>query len=149
MKAALIVVAVSLLVVIATKTQFAGHSPEAVKAPRATTDAIPPVELPSSLGQSDEAGPEIKLVLLALLPHGFETNEMQLESGDYLLIIGNRTGLREVNVRLDREGKERVAAAAAGGRQREWKKRVKLTPGNYIVTANDNPEWTCRIVVRP
>jgi hypothetical protein len=28
-------------------------------------------------------------------------------------------------------------------------KRLKLTPGNYLVTANDNPEWTCRIVVRP
>jgi len=72
---------------------------------------------------------------------------MQLDVGEYLLIIGNRTGLKEVSIRLDRKGNERVAATAMGGRQRDWKKRLKLTAGTYFVTANDNPTWTCQIVV--
>ncbi len=145
---AVIVAAVLLMVGIAAKSHFAGHNAHAENVPQTAADAIPRIQIPSNLDQS-EAGPEVKLVLLALLVNGFENNEMQLEAGDYMFIIGNRTGLREVNIRLEREGKERVAEAAAGGRQREWKKRLKLTPGNYIVTANDNPEWTCRIVVRP
>jgi hypothetical protein len=146
---AVIVAAVLLLAGVAAKSYFAVRNAHAENVPQAPSDAIPPVQIPSSLGRSEEAGPEVKLVLLALQLHGFEKNEMQLEAGNYLFTIGNRTGLREVNIWLDRDGKERVAEAAAGGRQREWKKRLKLIPGNYIVTANDNPEWTCRIVVRP
>jgi hypothetical protein len=115
----------------------------------AAAEAIPPVDIPSSLAQPDEVGPDFKLLLLALLPHGFETNEMQLEAGEYFFIIANRTGLREVDVRLDREGKGRVGEATVGGRKRSWKQRFKLTPGNYIVSANDNPNWICRIEVRP
>lgn len=146
---AVIVAAVLLLVGIAGKSHLAGRNAHAEKVPQAAADAIPPAQIPSDLGQSDEAGSEVKLILLSLIVHGFENNELQLEAGDYLFIIANRTGRREVNIRLDREGKERIAEAAAVGRQREWKKRLKLTPANYILTADDNPEWTCRIVVRP
>lgn len=110
-------------------------------------DAVAPVNVPPLLAQSDEAGPGVKLVLLALLPEGFDTSLMQLEPGDYVFIIGNRTGLRDVNVRFDREGNARVAAATLRGRQRDWKQRMQLVSGTYLVTANENPEWSCRIVV--
>jgi hypothetical protein len=147
MKAALIFAAVLLLVVVATTSNFARRGAKIEVVAPVAANAIPPVDIPSSLAQSGEAGPEVKLVLLALLPHGFENTEMHLDAGDYVFIIGNRTGLREVDVRVDREGKERVASAAVGGRKRDWKQRLKLTPGTYVVTANDNPDWTCRIVV--
>ena len=139
MKALLIAAAVLLLVGVAAKSHFETSA----------ASEIPPVEIPSNLAQSDEVGPEFKLVLLALLPHGFETSEINLVAGEYVLIIGNRTGLREVDVRIDREGKERLGEATVGGRQRDWKQRIKLTPGTYIVGANDNPEWSCRIEVKP
>ena len=145
MKAILIVVGVVLLVGVAAKSQFAGRVAEVEN----VAQAIAPITIPAGLEQTGEAGPEVKLVLLALWPQGFETSEMQLEPGEYLFIVGNRTGLREVNVQLEREGNGRVAEAAVGGRQRDWKKRLKLTPGTYVVTANDNPDWTCRVVVRP
>ena len=139
-----IILAVGILLVIAmAKSQFMGRSTAAGN----VTNAIAPVAIPASLAQADEAGPEVKLILLALMPEGFDRREVQLEAGEYLFIVGNRTGLKEVNVRLDREGNERLAATALGGRQKDWKKRLKLTPGTYVVTANDNPDWTCRIVV--
>ncbi|HET8781230.1 MAG TPA: hypothetical protein VFM63_02340 [Pyrinomonadaceae bacterium] len=143
MKAVLILAAVLLLVAAATKSHFARRGAEVEN----IANAIAPVDTPPNLGQSDEAGPEVKLVLLALWPEGFETNEMQLEPGEYLFIIGNRTGLKEVNVQLQREGRERLAAAVVGGRRRDLKQRVRLTPGIYVVTAGENPEWTCRIMV--
>ena len=146
MKTVLILTAGVLLVVGVTKAQFVGRYAEVDSVTNAT-NAIAPVAIPSSLDQSQEASPEVKLILIALRPEGFETNEMQLEPGDYLFIIGNRTGLQNVNVRLDRDGNERIDAASVGGRQRDWKKRLKLSPGVYVLTANDNPDWICRIVV--
>jgi hypothetical protein len=146
MKAALILAAVFLLVVVGATSNLARRGANAEDVVL-TANAIPPVGIPASLAQSGEAGPEVKLVLLALLPEGFDSTEIQLEAGDYLFIIGNRTGLKEVNVRLEREGNGRVAAARVGGRRSDWKQRLKLTPGTYLVTAADNPDWTCRIVV--
>ena len=143
MKTILILAAVLLLVLGAAKSQFIEHMAGAEE----ISDAITPVVIPDRLEQSDEAGPEVKLVLLALWPEGFEMNEMQLAPGEYLFIIGNRTGLREVSVTLDREGNERMAAATIGGRQRDLKQRLKLTPGTYVVTADENPNWICRIAV--
>lgn len=139
MKVVLILGAIILLAIVSTASHLARHREN-------VENVIAPITIPT---QSDEANSDIKLVLLALRPEGFETNEMQLDAGEYLFIIGNRTGLRDVNVRLDREGNERVAAATVGGRHRDLKQRLKLTPGTYLVTANDNPEWTCRIVVGP
>jgi hypothetical protein len=144
MKAVLILAAVLLLVVAANNSHYLGRSAEVESA----ANAIAPVDIPSNLGQSDEAGPGVKLVLLALMPEGFDSNEIQLDAGEYLFIIGNRTGLKEVSVRLDREGNEHIAMAAVGGRRRDWKKRLKLTPGTYVITADDNTDWTCRITVR-
>lgn len=143
MKAVLILVAVLLLAVGATKSHFAGRSATVEHA----ANAIPPLEISSRFGQSDEADPQVKLVLLALRPEGFDSSEMQLEAGEYLFIIGNRTGLKEVNIRLEHEGNERVATAKVRGRRMDWKQRMKLKPGTYLITADDNPDWTCRIVV--
>jgi|SRR5687768_339361 len=89
MKTILIVAAVLLLAVGAAKSQFIGR----IAGVEQVADAIAPVPIPASIEQSQEAGPEVKLVLLALRPEGFETNEMQLEPGEYLFIIGNRTGI--------------------------------------------------------
>lgn len=147
MKPILILATAVLLVAVATNSHFVQSSADAENVSISAT--IPPINIPSNLGQSDEAGPEVKLVLLALLPHGFDTNQMQIEAGDYLFIVANRTGLREVNVRLERGGNERVASATVRGSRIRWKQRLKLTPGSYLVTADDNPDWTCRIVVRP
>ena len=143
MKTIVFVAAVLLLAVGAAKSQFIGR----IAGVEQVADAIAPVAIPASIEQSQEAGPEVKLVLLALKPEGFEANEMQLEPGEHLFIIGNRTGLREVSMRLERQGSGRVAEAAVGGRPRDWKTRLRLTPGTYVLTANDNPDWICRIVV--
>jgi hypothetical protein len=148
MKSVLITAAVLLLVGLVAKSHLAGRHLNAAEKPPVAEDVIPPVDIPAHLGQFDEVGPDFKLLLLALLPHGFETSEMQLDAGDYLFIVGNRTGLKEVDVRVDREGKERLAAGTVGGRSRNWKQRLKLTPGSYVVSADGNPEWSCRLVVR-
>ena len=144
MKTILILAAVLLLVLSAAKSRFIAGTAGAEE----MSDALASTVIPDRLEQSDETGPEVKLVLLALWPEGFEINEMQLAPGEYLFIIGNRTGVRRVSVNLDREGNDRLVAATVGGRQRDFKQRLKLTPGTYAVTADENPNWICRIRVR-
>ena len=143
MKALFVLAAIVLVVVAGANSQMIGRYSDVTN----SATAIAPVQIPATLDQTGEAGPEVKLVLLALLPEGFESKDMQLAPGDYVFIIGNRTGLRDISVRLDREGVGRVGAPTLGGRQRDWKQRLRLTTGTYLVTANDNPDWTCRIVV--
>ena len=70
MKPILIVVAVLLVVAVTTKSHFAGLGGTVDNA----LNAIPPVSIPSILDQSEDAGSELKLVLLALMPEGFERN---------------------------------------------------------------------------
>ena len=143
MKLLIILAAVVLLVLAGMNSRLIGRYAEAED----VANAIPAVHVPAILDQTGEAGSEVKLVLLALLPEGFDQREMQLEPGDYVFIVGNRTGLRDVNLRLDRDGIARVAAATLAGRQKDWKQRIRFTTGTYLVTANDNPAWSCRIVV--
>ena len=138
MKTILVFGAISVLIVISAAARFAGDTENIENGP----SAIP-------ILQSDELTSDVKLVLLALRPEGFETSEIQLAAGEYVFIIGNRTGMKEINVRLDREQRESLVAATLRGRQKDWKQRLKLTPGTYVVRANDNPDWTCRIVVGP
>ena len=143
MRLLIIVAAVVLLVLAGANSRLIGRYAES----KDVANTIPAVHVPAILDQTGEAGPEVKLVLLALLPEGFDPREMQLAPGDYVFIVGNRTGLREINIRLDREGVARVAVATLAGRQKDWKQRMRLTTGTYLITANDNPEWSCRIVV--
>jgi hypothetical protein len=150
MKAILVITAILLLAIVSTNSYLAARSAnvEKVPAPVPTAASSPTqVDTSGSIDQSDEASSDIKLVLLALRPEGFESSEMQLTAGEYLFIIGNRTGLDEVNVRFHGEGKERMAAGTVRGRRKGWKQRLKLTPGTYFLTVDGNPDWTCRIVV--
>ena len=143
MKLLIVLAAVVLLAVAETNSRLIGRYSDS----KDIAKEIPAVNVPAILDQTGEAGPEVKLVLLALLPEGFDQRELRLEPGEYVFIVGNRTGLRQVNVRLDRVGAAGVAAATLAGRQRDWKQRMRLTMGTYLITANDNPDWSCRIVV--
>lgn len=141
MKATLVLVV--MLVVLATAvSQYAGST---------TTDnqqpSIPAADNSSApAAQSDEAISDIKVVLVNLRPEGCEPEELQLPAGEYLFIARNRTGLDEVNLRLTRESQQ-IADAKIPALRKDWKQRLKLTPGTYQLTESTQPQWTCRIVV--
>lgn len=143
MKVNLISVAILLVVAASTASQFAGRSA------KLTEHALIPALLNSSrpVDQTEEANRDIKVVLLTLRPEGFEPQEMQLSAGEYLLIAKNRTGLDELNLRLARDNGEHVSQAKVGARRKDWKQRLKLSPGTYRLTESSHPEWSCRIVV--
>jgi Na+-transporting methylmalonyl-CoA/oxaloacetate decarboxylase gamma subunit len=96
---------------------------------------------------NDEAPANIQVVLLTLRSEGFEPAELQLAAGEYLLVVRNRTGLDEVDVSLVRENGQHLGQSKVGARQKDWKQRLKLTPGTYLLNETNHPDWTLRVVV--
>jgi len=90
---------------------------------------------------------DVEVLLLTLRPTGFESREVTLPAGDYVLIVRNRSGLDEFGVRLARETGENLREAKMPRHKRDWKHFLKLTPGNYVLTEVDHPDWTCRIKI--
>ncbi|HYP54559.1 MAG TPA: hypothetical protein VEQ42_13500 [Pyrinomonadaceae bacterium] len=108
--------------------------------------ASPPV---ASLPQQDEDSPAGEVVVLNLRPEGFEPAELTLAAGDYLLVVNNRTGLDEFALRLEREGQGTLREARPPRRARNWRQMLRLTPGTYLLTETNHPEWALRVTVTP
>ncbi len=90
-----------------------------------------------------------KVVLLAVRPTGFDPAEATLPAGKYLLVVQNRSGLHEVTLRMEAESGHRMLEARIPAGRSDWRKRLKLAPGNYTLTEANNPEWVCRLSVTP
>ncbi len=143
-----------LVAITASASHFAARNAREKKLPTASTTStslkeghVPNLSVSRAVGSTDEAPSDIRVVLLALRSEGFEPQEIQLAAGEYLFVVRNRTGLDEVNVRLLREANQQLATAKVRARQRDWKQRLQLTPGTYVLTESGHPEWSCRIVV--
>jgi hypothetical protein len=156
-KALLLSAAILALAIGSTTTHFARRKAKAEEpTPAATTTPATPQSASleeAPLSQSDqarsdsEASSDIKVVLLALRPEGFEPETLELPAGEYLFVIRNRSGLDEINLRLTRGDTEHFREGRVPGRRRDWKQRVQLSAGTYRVTETGHQNWTCRIVV--
>jgi len=86
---------------------------------------------------------------LSLRASGFETKEISISAGDYFVVIQNATGLDEVALRIERETGQRVHEMRLSRLKKRWRQMVHFTPGQYVVSEVDHPEWTCHITVMP
>ena len=83
-------------------------------------------------------------LLFELRPAGFIPTETEVSAGNYMLLLQNRSGIRELNFTLEHESQGRVAASDQ--QRRDWTKRIQLGPGTYILSEANHPEW--RAVIR-
>ena len=86
---------------------------------------------------------------IALRMNGFAPNEITHPAGDFFISVTNLTGLPDISFRLDRENGERLHSAKVPKGKRSWRQHVRLTPGDYVLSVTDLPEWTCRITITP
>lgn len=101
--------------------------------------------------RQDGAGQdESEAEVIVLLPGGFEPTEVTRPHGRFLLVVNNRTGLEQVELRLEREsgGGRLHEVRLSEGRLRS-KQYEDLTPGTYLLTEADHPDWLCRITITP
>ena len=85
------------------------------------------------------ADDEPQVVSLQVTPSGFEPSETIVPRGQFLILVQNRTGQRDLSFYLIRENQERLAESDR--QKRDWKAHVQLGPGTYIVGETSHPEW--------
>lgn len=92
--------------------------------------------------QHDAEAPQA--LLLELRPSGFIPAETTVPAGNYFLLLQNHSGLRELTFNLERQNEGTVASSNRD--KRDWRERIQLTPGTYIVSETSHVEW--RSVIR-
>jgi|SRR5678815_43200 len=83
----------------------------------------------------------------ALRMNGFLPEEITRPAGEYLLSVTDLTNLPDLTFSLNRENGEQVHKAKVPKEKRSWRQHIRLTPGDYVLTVVDHPEWTCRITI--
>ena len=89
----------------------------------------------------------VDVVRLALRTFGFEEKEITRKAGPVYFFVENVSGFRQVNFRLDREAGARLKDVPLPKGKFRWQEVVNLTPGTYLLTVAENPNWVCRITI--
>jgi hypothetical protein len=89
----------------------------------------------------------IARALVTIRPFGFEPADITRPAGPFLLEVHNRSGLREVVLRIDREAGNRLYEERVPRRKLDWRTIVNVPPGRYLLTEEGHPTWVCRITI--
>ena len=102
----------------------------------------------SSVTTAQKSGTSDVIVLpIALRTNGFNPTEITRPAGNYFISVTNLTGVPDLTFQLDRENGERLHSAKVPKGKRSWREHMRLTPGDYVLSVTELPEWTCRITV--
>ena len=96
------------------------------------------------------------MLTLPLLPEGFASDKVTVEAGAYWIDILNRTGVRGLQIEVDRmpggsvEGnaQKREAEGPEDKDRSRFLKAVNLAHGTYRVRVVGHPTWVCAINVK-
>lgn len=97
--------------------------------------------------QSASQRERLETELITIQPSGFEPAEITRPPGRFVLGVDNRSGLDDIELRLERAGDGRVAALQARKRKSSWREEVSFPPGQYLLKEANHPEWTCLITI--
>lgn len=110
-----------------------------------TSSSTTSVSTSTLQGNSPPNGVEAELITIR--PTGFEPAEIARPAGKFLLAIDNRSGLPEIEFRLDRAGGGSESHVRVSRNKIDWRGVVDLRPGVYLLREAYHPEWLCRITV--
>jgi hypothetical protein len=86
-----------------------------------------------------QATDELQVLLFELRPYGFIPAEITVAPGKYLIAVQNRSGMKDLTFRLDRDNGARLSESRAS--TKEWKSQVTLGRGTYILSEASEPSW--------
>ena len=87
--------------------------------------------------------------LLTIRPTGFDPREINRAPGAFLLAVDNRSGNDAVTLHLSREGGVRLRDVPLTRGHLKWREKINLPPGEYSLTEENHPDWSCRITIVP
>ncbi|MEW6738169.1 MAG: hypothetical protein AB1489_43245 [Acidobacteriota bacterium] len=96
-----------------------------------------------------QAEGEKQLIVIYSTPEGFEPSEVTARAGESIVMILNRSGIKDLtySVTLQQEQSPIFSATTELGSSALGS--VSLTAGEARVTEATHPEWSCRINVTP
>jgi hypothetical protein len=89
------------------------------------------------------------VLLVTLRPSGFAPKLITRPQGRFLLTVDNRSGLNEMFLRLDSLTFNRVIDRHVSRERLNLRQVVDLTPGQYLLTEANHPNWICAIAITP
>jgi hypothetical protein len=99
--------------------------------------------IPNSLKSANR----VEVVVVTVLPTGFEPNEIKRGPGKFLLAVDNRSNLRDLKLRLeDESGNVRHEHRIHGGKL-DSREPLDLPTGRYLLKVINQKEWVCRIEI--
>ena len=110
---------------------------------------------PALSGQTLQAEPAESIPLI-LRPWGFEPQDLTLPAGLTAFRVYNRTGVRELDLRFEREeegpepgtvNRVLLKQELVSRDRRKWREVQDLEAGTYVLREENHPKWTCRITV--
>ncbi len=133
-------VLIILITVTVTRHVWRPHSGLNARIENSSSLALP---LPAS--ETQDNSETIEAEVITIRATGFEPMTITRDKGKFLLVVHNRSGLREVVLRLDREAGGRLHNVRVPREKLNWKTLVDLNPGRYVLTEANHPDWVCQI----
>lgn len=101
--------------------------------------------------EASSAAPQQKIEaeLITIYPQGFVPREIRRPPGKFLIAIDNRSGIQEIELRLDHETGNRLRQVQVARKKVAWRDLVELPPGKYRLTEANHPDWVCRFEISP
>lgn len=101
-------------------------------------------------GQGNPNNPRIEGEVIVVRPWGFDPTSITRPKGSFILMVDNRSGLVDLDLRLDKAtGNHIKGAHATDHRQHDWVDLFDLEPGDYLLTEATHPKWVCKIAITP
>lgn len=89
----------------------------------------------------------IEAELVTVKPSGFDPLEIRRPPGRFYLRVNNRSGIHDLEFRLDQERGARVQDVRLPRGRLAWNKLLELPPGRYILSEVNHPDWVCSITI--
>jgi hypothetical protein len=106
-----------------------------------------PQEAAAAEAQGNPGRPLAEALPISLRAGGFSPIEVSRPAGDYYLSINNLSRIHDLSLRLERQHEGRVKESKTSREKSYWREHVHLTPGTYVLTEANHPDWVCRITV--
>lgn len=91
----------------------------------------------------------VEAEVITIRPSGFDPAEITRPRGRFYLVVENRSGTHDLDLRLSREAGLGLAGVRIPRGRLRWRDALDLPPGTYVLTEAGHPGWACRLTITP
>jgi hypothetical protein len=108
-----------------------------------------PATVTPAAAQSNAPADRLETELITITPTGFDPAELTRPQGRVILELDNRSGLEEVELRVERSNGAREKEVRVHRTTLDWSGEVTLHPGTYVIREAGHPDWVCNVTITP